>query len=265
MTAAQPGSPVTDGIRSLEVRWIFPGRLETAVAGWFARFPAELETREDTYLLSPRLRGLSLKLRAGAALEVKAYQGSPGILDMAGRARGRMESWRKWSFPFGSPSHGGRDPAGWRLIRKTRRISRFSLAGGPIPGCGQGPGEEPGCAVELTEVLSSGQAWWTLGFESLGPPHLLRSQLEATAALVFAEPLPGQAEPGINESRSYAEWLLQWPAAGDNNAQALFLPSRPGRRRSSPEGEQLLGQIRECPGRWRRASCRCGADVFSPY
>jgi hypothetical protein len=38
MTAAQPDSPVTEGIRSLEVRWIFPGQLETAVAGWFARF-----------------------------------------------------------------------------------------------------------------------------------------------------------------------------------------------------------------------------------
>ena len=230
MTAAQPDSPVPEGIRSLEVRWIFPGQLETVVAGWFARFPAELETREDTYLLSPHLRGLSVKLRAGAALEVKAYQGSPGILDMAGRARGRMESWRKWSFPFGSPSHGGRDPAGWRLIRKARRISRFSLASGPIRVRGQGLGEEAGCAVELTEVLTRGQAWWTLGFESVGPPHLLRSQLEATAALVFAETLPGEVEPGLNDSRSYAEWLPQWPDAGDN---------RPG----------LIPGFRECPGR----------------
>ena len=78
LTAAQPVNPVTEGIRSPEVRWIF--------------------------------------LRAGAALEVKAYQESPGILDIAGCARGRMESWRKWSFPSGSPSHGRagvrRDPAG---------------------------------------------------------------------------------------------------------------------------------------------------------
>ena len=36
MTAEPPDSPV----RSLEVRWIFPGQLEAAVAGWFARFPA---------------------------------------------------------------------------------------------------------------------------------------------------------------------------------------------------------------------------------
>lgn len=227
MTAAQRGSPVTEGIGSLEVRWIFPGQLETVVAGWFARFPAELETREDTYLLAPRLRGLSVKLRAGAALEVKAYQGSPGILDIAGCARGRMESWHKWSFPLGSPSHGGRALAGWRLVRKTRRISRFSLASDSIRVCGQSPGEEAGCAVELTEVLTRGEAWWTLGFESIGPPHLLRSQLEATAALMFAESLPGEAEPRMNDSRSYAEWLLQWPGAGDNN-QALLPAPGPG-------------------------------------
>jgi hypothetical protein len=34
MTAEPPGSPVTEGVRSMEVRWIFPGQLETAVAGW---------------------------------------------------------------------------------------------------------------------------------------------------------------------------------------------------------------------------------------
>src|SRR5580704_4528140 len=156
MTAAQCDSPVTEGIRSLEVRWIFPGRLETAVATWFARFPAELETREDTYLLSPGLPGLSVKLRAGAALEVKAYQGSPGLLDLAGCACGRMEFWRKWSFPFGPPSHGGPDPAGWRAIRKARRISRFLPASDAIAMSGAGPGEEPGCAVELTEVHTRG-------------------------------------------------------------------------------------------------------------
>ena len=49
MTADPPASPVTEGVRSLEVRWIFPGQLETAVAGWFGRFPARTESREDTY------------------------------------------------------------------------------------------------------------------------------------------------------------------------------------------------------------------------
>ena len=54
MTAEPPGSPVAEGVRRLEVRWIFPGQLEAAVAGWFGRFPARKESREDTYLLDPR-------------------------------------------------------------------------------------------------------------------------------------------------------------------------------------------------------------------
>ena len=36
------------------------------------------ESREDTYLLDPHLPGLSVKVRGGGALEVKAYRGEPG-------------------------------------------------------------------------------------------------------------------------------------------------------------------------------------------
>jgi len=117
MTAAPRESAVTEALRSLEVRWIFPGLLEAAAARWFGR--------EDTYLLDPQLRGLSVKVRGGGALEVKVYRGSPGILEVAGRARGRMESWQKWSFPFRPPGQDRGDPAGWRSVRKRRRISRF--------------------------------------------------------------------------------------------------------------------------------------------
>ena len=100
MTAEPPESPVTEGVGDLEVRWIFAGQLEGAVAGWFGRFPTRTESREDAYLLDPRLRGLAVKVRGGGALEVKVYRGSPGMLEVAGRARGRMEAWQKWSFPF---------------------------------------------------------------------------------------------------------------------------------------------------------------------
>ena len=213
MTAGGPQSPVTEGVRSLEVRWIFPGRLEAAVAGWFGRFPATAESREDTYLLDPQLPGLSVKVRGGRALEVKAYRGSPGILEVAGRARGRLESWQKWSFPFSPLSPGGGDPPGWRPVRKRRCISRFSLASGQVVARAPGPGQQPRCEVELTEVHARGQPWWTLGFEATGPADLLRSALEATAALVFAHPLPGGVEPGPDDSSSYAEWLCQRPGA----------------------------------------------------
>ena len=213
MTAKPPESPVTEAVRSLEVRWIFPGQLEAAVAGWFGRFPARLESREDTYLLDPQLPGLSVKIRGGGALEVKVYRGSPGILEVAGRARGRMESWQKWSFPVGPLSQGSGDPAGWRPVRKKRRLSRFSRASEPVLARAAGLGQELGSEVELTEVRTCGQDWWTLGLEATGPADLLRSELEATAAVVFAQALPGGVEPGPDESRSYAQWLSRRPGA----------------------------------------------------
>ncbi len=216
MTAEPPQRPVAEGVRSLEVRWIFPGQLETAVAGWFGRFPAGTETREDTYLLDPQFRGLSVKIRGGSALEVKAYRGSPGILQVPGRARGRLESWQKWSFPVSLLSQDSDDLAGWRPVRKTRRISRFALASGPAAAHAPGPGGEPRCEVELTDVRTRGQDWWTLGFEATGPADLLRSALEAAAALVFAQALPGGVEPGPDESSSYAEWLRRSPGADSN-------------------------------------------------
>jgi hypothetical protein len=214
LTAEPPENQVAEAARSLEVRWIFPGRLEAAVTGWFARFPARTESREDTYLLDPQLRGLSVKVRGARALEVKVYRGSPGILEVAGRARGRMEYWQKWSFPFGPLGAGSGDPAGWRPVRKRRRISRFSLASGQLEVHGPGLGGQPRCEVELTEVHTCGQDWWTLGFEATGSADLLLSELQATVALVFAQVLPGDMKPGMPDSRSYAEWLGQRPGTG---------------------------------------------------
>jgi hypothetical protein len=215
MTAALPEMPVTERVRSLEVRWILPGPLEAAVTGWFARFPAGVESREDIYLTEPLLGGLSVKLRQGRALEVKVYLGSPGTLEVTGRARGRLESWEKWSFPCEVPSRGEADLPGWRPLRKL--IRRFSLASGqrraPVPG----PGGRPGCEVELTEVRLGGQAWWTLGFEATGPPPLLRAELEATAALVFAQALPPGVQLGTSDSQSYAQWLSGLHAPGDTS------------------------------------------------
>lgn len=198
MAAGRLGSQVVGGIRSLEARWILPGRIESAVAGWLARFPGEAEMREDVYLVDPHLDGISAKVRAGTAFEVKAYQGSPGVLEVAGRALGRMEYWRKWAFPWDRRVLEEVGPAGWVPVRKRRRISRFSLVGG-----------ESGCAVELTQVRVREQDWWSLAFEATARDGLLRSEFEAVTARVFARPAPDLAELGLHNSLSYADWLLR--------------------------------------------------------
>ena len=197
---------------SLEVRWILPGSLDTAVTEWFAGFPSEVESREDAYFLDPNMDRLSVKVRAGRLLEVKAFGGSPGILEFGGRPRGRMQYWRKWSVPVRPPAPGngdpgGGDPGGWKRVRKQRRISRFSLSHGQLTVPARGRDGEPRCAVELTEIRVHHQDWWSLGLEATGPADLLGPVLGATAGLVFTQPLPSGVDLGVQDSTSYAEWL----------------------------------------------------------
>jgi hypothetical protein len=153
MTAEPQESPAAEAVASLEARWIFPGQLEATVAAWFGRFPARNESREDACLLDPQLPGLSVKIRGDRALEVKLYRGSPGMLEVAGRARGRLESWQKWSFPIrpaggrcarGGGSAGSHWPArrSWRAPRgratsraarwSSPRSARVTRTGGPL-------------------------------------------------------------------------------------------------------------------------------------
>jgi hypothetical protein len=179
------------------------------VAGWFGRFPAEVAARQDAYLVDPELRGLSVKVRAGAALDVKVYHGSPGLFEMSGRALGRTESWQKWSFPLTSSGQAGGGPAGWRLMRKRRRIIRFQLAGGRVAEAVRGLAAEARCAVELTEIDVGAEASWSLGFEATGPAELLRSVLQDSAALVFAQEPPGQVDLSMDCCQSYAQWLAR--------------------------------------------------------
>jgi hypothetical protein len=49
MTAEPPQSPDHRSSPQPGGALDLPGQLETAVAGWFGRFPAAVESREDTY------------------------------------------------------------------------------------------------------------------------------------------------------------------------------------------------------------------------
>jgi hypothetical protein len=216
MMAALPEDPVTEPVASLEIRWILPGGLETAIARWFTRFPAKSRDYKDFYLLNPHLPGLSVKIRAYRALEVKAYRGSPAMLDVTDRVRGPMQFWQKWSFPLGQHSPVSGTPDGWIRVQKTRRVSHFSVADGQaVTDAARQPGQQA-CTVDLAEARARGKAWWTIGFKATGPAETLRSNLEATAALVFAQPLPGRAELGTANSYSYAQWLIGQATPGAN-------------------------------------------------
>ncbi len=208
--AATPGRPGREGNLSLEVRWIVPGRLDTAVAEWFGS-GAELEDREDAYLLDPHVDGLSMKVRAGQALEVKVFRGSPGFIHVPGRVAGRLQYWQKWSFPFRSHRPDSTGPGTWQRVRKRRRTSRFTLAGSRSEVHGRVLASDASCAVELTEIRMGSRDWWSLGLEATGPGWSLRPAVETAAALMFARALPDGLELGTDNSVSYMEWLASQP------------------------------------------------------
>ena len=191
---------------TLEVRWILPGPLPNPMLRWFRRFPSFEESREDAYLLIPWSLGLSVKVRGNERLELKRSLGGEGNLDVAGRARGRVGSWRKWAVPLGSGREAVADTEGWRRVRKDRRISRFSASGSSLLPIAA-PNDSATCAVELTAIGIRGAAWWTLGFEASGPSGERRDALEAAASVLFDEPLPIGSEFGLDDSTPYSEWL----------------------------------------------------------
>ena len=175
---------------------------------WFRRLPVSSEAREDAYLLTPWLDGLSVKIRADAEFDVKAYRGSPGVLEVPDRATGRMEAWQKWSFPLGVQSEVAGDDATWIRVRKVRRISWFV----PPDGWSASPAgldQRPRCAVELTDIVMGGEAWWTLGLEAGGPAAERGAAIEAAATSVFEEAMPGEMPLREEHSGPYAAWLRQ--------------------------------------------------------
>jgi hypothetical protein len=149
----------------------------------------------------------------------------------------------------------GADLPGWRPVRK--RIRRFTAAGGQSQVPIGRRGEQPSCEVELTEIHAGGRTWWTLGLEATGPASQLRTQLEATAALVFAQVLPGGMELGTDHSQSYAQWLtgggLEHGIVRRHSSTGLERPARgrpgPDRRLATPG--RVAGAARaERPRRW---------------
>jgi len=207
---------------SLEVRWIVPGAPKAAVREWFARFPSRTEKREDVYLLQPRLRDLSVKLRDGGTLDVKSYLGSPGIIDLPSPGQGRLESWRKWSFPYRqAPEADDPAPAGWATVRKDRRAAWFPLPSDQDPAVAL-PAADTGCLAELTVAEYEGNQWWSVALEATGSAGLLRAALQHAADLLFAHPVPFGGGFSLDNCRSYAQWLHEepWPGPGQSESTA---------------------------------------------
>lgn len=219
MTATPLEGLATEPLDSLEMRWMIPGALKAELRDWFARFPARTETRDDIYLLRPRLAGLSVKLRNGISLDVKSYRGSKGTFIMPGRCGGRLESWRKWSFPYDPGKAADDGTTDWVTVRKSRRSSWVPLPAGE--GASSDGQAGAGCTVELAEADSGTKPWWSVGFEAIGSAGLLDRALRHAAGLVFARQFPAATELSLDASRSYAQWLHEQRGPGAWDARRI--------------------------------------------
>jgi hypothetical protein len=193
-------------VSSFEVRWILSGPLVVAMTRWFGRVQVTTEAREDAYLVEPWLDDLSVKIRGDVTLDVKARVERLGEVVLAPSARGRLESWQKFSFPFGPESDRATHSPMWKRVRKVRTMAWYQgdrwLSGRPPE-----MSPVPSCAVELTDIAVGDERWWTLGFEASGPADGRRGALDAAAAVLFGESLPNGLVLGLDDSGPYSEWI----------------------------------------------------------
>ncbi|HEY7661224.1 MAG TPA: hypothetical protein VIC58_11565 [Actinomycetota bacterium] len=201
------------GLASFEVRWILPGPLDPALLGWFSRIPASTEAREDAYLLVPALDGLSVKIRGDRELDLKSRVQRMGDIELTPQARGRLESWQKSSFRFGADSERAVDSAMWRRVRKVRTMS-WHDGEGWLPSRPPETSQRPKCAVELTDITTRDERWWTLGFEASGPEDERLEAIETAAREVFDVPVPNGLVLGPEDSGPYSEWLRRAATPG---------------------------------------------------
>jgi hypothetical protein len=203
---SRPSKAATRVTRTLEVRWLHPGRIPDTMLERFGPFLEPIEERADRYLVEPSLPELGVKIKGDVQLDLKVYRGSPGELLFPGVAAGRLEIWEKSTVPLDAADLPPDGATGWLTIRKARRRRTFLLADELI----ERPLSEieaPGCAIELSEVGIGDEVWWTLGFEAGGPSETLDRDLYATAELLLSRPLPDGRELDLRDSMSYARWI----------------------------------------------------------
>jgi hypothetical protein len=195
------------GIVSLEVRWIHEGPLPSLLAERLGPFGDSVEVREDCYLTDPVLPNLSVKIRGGAQLDVKAFRRSPGKLSLPSGIRGRLEVWEKWSFPLTDAPDPLLTGTSWTRVEKARRRRSFRATENGIVERPLAEAAAPGCALELTEVTTGGEMWWTLGLEAVGPLEDLHRDLQVTAMTLINDPLAARFGLQARASMSYQQRL----------------------------------------------------------
>ncbi len=198
-----------------EVRWFIAGSLPDEAGAWFRAVVGECpwETRTDHYVRPASADGLGVKGRTGN-LEVKRLVEVVGEEALHDDVTGRVERWRKWSFPLDDGAILRNGAGDWVAVAKRRQKGTFAVDGEAVTPMPREEQTGQGCSLEIAEVGVGGRVWWSVSFEAFGPESELVEVLRRAAAYIFA-----QADPpalGGAQSMSYPAWLWALPKATES-------------------------------------------------
>ncbi len=204
-----------------EVRWFLPGVVPARVWQWFdgpTQRPTAQPSRTDYYLRIADGDGLGIKLREGR-IEVKQRQSQQGSVRFGERAVGRVEQWRKWSFPLTETEHItavlGDGLSSWVGVYKERKVRTFQVTDDEVVDVSGTMFLAQGCAWEVAQVRlgKTAESWWSVGFEAFGP----EAERMGLLRIVIMYCLDVEDAPllALENSCSYPKWL-------QNNEEALI-------------------------------------------
>jgi hypothetical protein len=221
---------------STELRWFLrrPIGKEAELKNWFdnnprwRKTPADVEKREDLYLIALKNTRISPKLRGGK-LEIK-FLGNPEetkeILDSDGKPVGLGQIWHKWKWSYIKNTAKGQfenkfdELVAAGFLEKTSKELRFNIAktraqrkfkdkNGELESVPMDDRSLPyGYLAEVTELEVNDEQWCTIAVEVFGNPDqaMMKTLQQGVNSLFRHYDGP---DLKVADSYSYPEWLTR--------------------------------------------------------
>ena len=196
-----------------EVRWFYQGAVPPTVWQWFAAPNREISAqppRIDYYLRIVDGDGLGIKLREGR-IEVKQRYDQQGTVHFGDRVAGKVEQWRKWSFPLAEAEHMMAELdeglSSWVGVYKEREVRTLQMIDGAVVDVSGTVFLDHGCGWEVAQVRleTTNALWWSVGFEAFGEEAVRGEMIGAIAGHILAMDNAPVLE--LKDSCGYPKWL----------------------------------------------------------
>lgn len=209
-------------LSSTELRWFYPGKLPETICAWFSSESlgnslGPPEEREDLYLaIATDCDYLGIKLRQGR-LEIKWRKAELGIVSIAPRVIGKVESWDKWTCEDSKAENfqpqSVIDTSHWVKVVKVRQQRKYKvLEQNLVQEVNLFATIDQGCNVELTQLDIGGDNWWSIALEAFGEST---NNLHVVANKVFQHYNACSLEP--KNSFAYPSWLISASNQAENS------------------------------------------------